>query len=93
MCVEERRSDYYTDILEYDYFEHARVRVLIKLMYSSTSTVTLQCTVLEYNYIRMKSFMITFMINEYPISNIKATFMEPLDVIIFCCCVIIWCSN
>ena len=39
-------SDYNTNVLEYeyDYFEHARVRVLIKQMYASTSTITLECT-------------------------------------------------
>ena len=35
-------------VLEYDYFEHAsvrvQVRVLRKQMYSSTSTITLKCT-------------------------------------------------
>ena len=45
---DQRWSDYNTNVLEYeyDYFEHAwvRVQVLRKQMYSSTSTITLQCT-------------------------------------------------
>ena len=43
---------------EYDYFT----------MYSSMSTVTLEC---NHDYF-----------NEYPVSNIKATFMESLGVIL-----------
>ena len=49
---------------EYDYFEHAWVRVLRKQMYSSTSTITLQYTRVRvrllYNVI-MITFMITLM--------------------------------
>ena len=49
-----------TNVLEseYDYFT----------IYSSTSTITLQCF---HDYF-----------NEYPVSNIKATFMESLGVIL-----------
>ena len=47
-----------TNVLEYDYFT----------IYSSTSTITLQC---NHDYF-----------NEYPVSNIKATFMESLGVIL-----------
>ena len=46
------------NVLEYDYFT----------IYSSTSTITLQC---NHDYF-----------NEYPVSNIKATFMESLGVIL-----------
>ena len=44
MCLVQRWSEYSTNVLEheYDYFEHARVRVLRKQMYSST--ITLQYT-------------------------------------------------
>ena len=44
-CLQ-RWSEYNTNVLEYeyDYFEHAWVRVLRKQMYSSTSTITLQYT-------------------------------------------------
>ena len=47
-----------TNVLEYDYFT----------IYSSTSTISLQC---NHDYF-----------NEYPVSNIKATFMESLGVIL-----------
>ena len=47
-----------TNVLEYDYF----------IIYSSTSTITLQC---NHDYF-----------HEYPVSNIKATFMESLGVIL-----------
>ena len=47
-----------TNVLEYDYFT----------IYSSTSTITLQC---NHDYF-----------NEYSVSNIKATFMESLGVIL-----------
>ena len=47
-----------TNVLEYDYFT----------MYSSMSTITLEC---NHDYF-----------NEYPVSNIKATFMESLGVIL-----------
>ena len=47
-----------TNVLEYDYFT----------IYSSTSTITLQC---NHDYF-----------NEYPVSNIKATFVESLGVIL-----------
>ena len=69
-----RWSEYNTNVLEYeyDYFEHAWVRVLRKQIYSSTSTITLQC---NHDY-----FHDYF--NEYPVSNIKATFMESLGVIL-----------
>ena len=44
----QRWSDYNTNVLEfeYDFFEHARVRVRVlrKQMYSSTSMITLQCS-------------------------------------------------
>ena len=47
-----------TNVLEYDYFR----------MYSSTSTITLEC---NHDYF-----------NEYPVSNIMATFMESLGVVL-----------
>ena len=47
-----------TNVLKYDYFR----------MYSSMSTITLECNH-DYFY-------------EYPVSNIKATFMESLGVIL-----------
>ena len=50
------------NVYECDYFT----------MYSSTSTITLQC---NHDY-----FHDYF--NEYPVSNIKATFMESLGVIL-----------
>ena len=64
----QRWSEYNTNVLEYeyDYFEHAwvRVRVLRKQMYSSTSTITLQYTRVRvrllYN-ISMITLMITLM--------------------------------
>ena len=74
----QRWSEYNTNVLEYeyDYFEHTWVQVLRKQMYSSTSTITLQYTrtiTLQCNHDYF---------NEYPISNIKATFMESLGVIL-----------
>ena len=74
LTIYQRWSEYNTSVLEYeyDYFEHAWVRVLRKQMYSSTSTITLQC---NHDY-----FHDYF--NEYPVSNIKATFMESLGVIL-----------
>ena len=74
LTIYQRWSEYNTNVLEYeyDYFEHAWVRVLRKQMYSSTSTITLQC---NHDY-----FHDYF--NEYPVSNIKATFMESLGVIL-----------
>ena len=45
-------------------------------IYSSTSTITLQC---NHDY-----FHDYF--NEYPVSNIKATFMESLGVILVLLC-------
>ena len=47
-----------TNVLEYDYFT----------IYSSMSTITLQC---NHDYF-----------NEYPVSNIKATFMDTLGAIL-----------
>ena len=46
MVIIQRWSEYNTNVLEYeyDYFEHAWVRVLRKQTYSSTSTITLECT-------------------------------------------------
>ena len=62
----------------------------------STSTSTQKTNVLEYDYFRMYSStsMITLeynhdyfhdymYLNEYPVSNIKATFMESLGAILF----------
>ena len=60
----------------------------------STSTSTQKTNILEYeyDYFRMYSGMITLeynhdyfhdYFNEYPVSNIKATFMESLGVILF----------
>ena len=74
LTIYQRWNEYNTNVLEYeyDYFEHAWVRVLRKQMYSSTSTITLQC---NHDY-----FHDYF--NEYPVSNIKATFMESLGVIL-----------
>ena len=51
-----------TNVLEYDYFT----------IYSSTSTITLQC-----NHDYFNDYF-----NEYSVSNIKATFMESLGVIL-----------
>ena len=75
----QRWSEYNTNVLEYEYdnFEHAWVRVLRKQMYSSTSTITLEC---NHDY-----FHDYF--HEYSVTNIKATFMESLGVIfvvLFC---------
>ena len=81
----QRWSEYNTNVLKYvyDYFEHAWVRVLRKQMYSSTSTITLQYTRVRvrllYN-VNHDYFHDYF--NEYPVSNIKATFMESLGVIL-----------
>ena len=74
LTIYQRWSEYNTNVLEYeyDYFEHAWVRVLRKQMYSSTSTITLQC---NHDY-----FHDYF--HEYPVSNIKATFMESTGVIL-----------
>ena len=55
-----------THVLEYEY-EYDYFTI-----YSSTSTITLQC---NHDY-----FHDYF--NEYPVSNIKATFMESLGVIL-----------
>ena len=66
LTIYQRWSEYNTNVLEYeyDYFEHACVRVLRKQMYSSTSTITLQYirvrVRLLYNVI-MITFMITLM--------------------------------
>ena len=62
LTIYQRWSEYNTNVLEYDYFEHAWVRVLRKQMYSSTSTITLQYTRVRllYNVI-MIIFMITLM--------------------------------
>ena len=72
----QRWSEYNTNVLkyEYDYFEHAwvRVQVLRKQMYSSMSTITLQ-----YKHDYFHDYF-----NEYHVSNIKATFMESLGVIL-----------
>ena len=63
LTIYQRWSEYNTNVLEYeyDYFEHAWVRVFRKQMYSSTSTITLQ-----YNRVRVRLLynviMITFMI-------------------------------
>ena len=55
----------------------------------STSTSTQKTNVLEYDYFRMYSSMSTITLkynhdyfNEYPVSNIKATFMVSLGVIL-----------
>ena len=72
----QRWSEYNTNVLEYeyeyDYLEHAwvRVRVLRKQMYSSMIT-------LEYKHDYFHDYF-----NEYPVSNIKATFVESLGVIL-----------
>ena len=42
MVIIHRWSEYNTNVLEYDYFEHAWLQVLRKQMYSST--ITLECT-------------------------------------------------
>ena len=52
-----------------------------------TSTSTRETNVLEYDYFTMYSSTITLECNhdyfhEYPVSNIKATFMESLGVIL-----------
>ena len=66
LTIYQRWSEYNTNVLEYeyDYFEHAWVRVLRKQMYSGTSTITLQYTRVRvrllYNVI-MITFMITLM--------------------------------
>ena len=62
-------------------------------MYSSTSTITLNMHEYEYDYFTMYSSTSTITLqykhdyfhdyfNEYPVSNIKATFMESLGVIL-----------
>ena len=62
-------------------------------MSTSTSTSTQKTNVLEYDYFRMYSSMSTITLeynhdyfhdyfNEYPVSNIKATFMVSLGVIL-----------
>ena len=57
----------------------------------STSTSTQKTNVLEYDYFTIYSSTITLQcnhdyfhdyFNEYPVSNIKATFMESLGVIL-----------
>ena len=73
-CEFQRWSDYNTNVLEckYDYFEHAWVQVgvlrkqMYEYVYSSTSMI-----ILEYNHDYF---------NEYPVFNIKATFMESVGV-------------
>ena len=55
-----------TNVLEYDYFT----------MYSSTSTITLEC-----NHDYFHDYLHDYF-HEYPVSNIKATFMESLGVIL-----------
>ena len=58
---------------EYEYSENKCTRVRVQLLYNSiTSMITLQC---NHDY-----FQDYF--NEYPVSNIKATFMESLGVIL-----------
>ena len=54
------------------------------------STSTQKTNVLEYDYFRIYSSTSTITLeynhdyfNEYPVSNIKATFMESLGVILF----------
>ena len=68
--------EYNTNVLKYkyDYFEHAWVRVRIhrKQMYSSTSTITLECN---------RDYFHDYF-NEYPVSTVKVTFMES-GVILF----------
>ena len=48
VTMNQRWSEYNTNVLEYDYFEHARVRVLRKQMYSVR--VRLLYNILEYEY-------------------------------------------
>ena len=66
-------------------------------MITSTSTQKTKFNVLEYeyDYFTMYSSTITLecnhdyfhdYFNEYPVSNIKATFMESLGVIQYVCC-------
>ena len=90
--VHQRWSEYNTNILEYeyDYFEHAWVRVQVRVLRKQmcTSTITLQCTRVRvrllYNVI-MITFTITLecnhdyfhdYFNKYPVSTVKATSME-----------------
>ena len=62
----QRWSEYSTNVLEYKYDYFT--------MYSSTSTSTIT---LECNHDYFHAYF-----NEYPVSNIKATFMESLGVIL-----------
>ena len=55
-------------------FLRTRVQVLKKYSYSSTSTST---------RVRLLHLCFHDYFNEYPVSNIKATFMESLGVIFF----------
>ena len=66
---------------EYDYSENKCTRVRVRLLYN----------ILEYDYFTVYSSTITLQcnhdyfhdyFNEYPVSNIKATFMESLGVIL-----------
>ena len=66
---------------EYEYSDNKCTRVRVRLLYN----------VLEYDYFTMYSSTITLecnhdyfhdYFNEYPVSNIKATFMESLGVIL-----------
>ena len=57
---------------EYEYSENKCTRVRVRLLYKILSTSTLQ-----YKHDYFHDYF-----NEYPISNIKATFMESLGVIL-----------
>ena len=66
---------------EYEYSDNKCTRVRVRLLYN----------VLEYDYFTMYSSTITLecnhdyfhdYFNEYPVSNIKATFIESLGVIL-----------
>ena len=58
-----------TNVLEYEYDYFT--------MYSSMSTITLEC-----NHDYFHDYLHDYF-HEYPVSNIKATFMESLGVILF----------
>ena len=75
MCLVQRWGEYSTNVLEYDW--------------TCRSTGTQKTNVVEYDYFTI--YMITLecnhdyfhdYFNEYPVSNIKATFMESLGVIL-----------
>ena len=67
ITIYQRWSEYNTNVLEYeyDYFEHAWVRVLRKQMYSSTSTITLNMHEYEYSENKCTRVRLLYNILEY----------------------------